>query len=160
MTSLKACVLLAILMVASACGTTESSTPSALGEPDVAEIYADVAVRVCAEARCGPGHAPFVVFPAQARWAGEAVLAALPEAQILSSAEGLVGPDGRVIDGGRIIRLESPQIVQPGVATIGTFWLSSSSEGKGETYVYEWNGTAWANVEPSTVGITVTTAVP
>jgi len=152
-------VLVVLVLAASACGTT-ATAPTELREADVATIYADVVVRVCSEARCGVGHPAFVIFSAGTPSARQAVVAAMPEAQFMSSNDGLIGPDGRVIDGGRIVSIEPPRMVRAGIALVDTFWVSSQGEGKGETYVYGWDGNAWIHVDPSTVGITVTTAAP
>ena len=79
----------------------------------------------------------------------------------IASTDGLIGPDDQVIEGGRILRLGAPRLqASKEIVVIDTFWESSPFEGKGETYVYQWDGEAWLNVEPVTVGITVTTAVP
>lgn len=89
------------------------------------------------------------------------VKAALPDAVFITTTDGLIGPDDRVIDGGRILHF-GPLRAGPEdeVVLVDTYWESGRSDGKGETYVYEWDGTAWVNVEPSRVGVTVTTAVP
>lgn len=73
----------------------------------------------------------------------------------------MVGPDDQVIEGGRILHIGPlRQQSDDRVVLVDTFWESSRFDGKGETYVYQWDDTAWTNVEPSSVGITVTTAVP
>ena len=89
------------------------------------------------------------------------VTRAFPAALFMTSAAALIGPDDRVIDGGRFLHL-GPVRPRPadGVVLIDTYWWTSRFEGKGETYVYLWNGAAWVNVEASTVGVTVTTVVP
>ena len=131
---------------------------------DEAAIYGDVAARLCAQARCGPSHPAFVLLEVDTPQARTGVAAQLPDAVFIATTDGLVGPDDQVIEGGRIIYLGQIRPVpdRPGepIVLIDTFWESSPFEGKGETYVYEWNGEAWLNVDPSTVGITVSTAVP
>ncbi len=128
---------------------------------DEEAIYADVALRLCDQARCGPSHPAFVLLEVDIPPARAGVAAALPGAVFISTTDGLVGPDNQVIDGGRILHfgMVQPKPGEP-IVLVDTFWESSRFEGKGETYVYSWDGDAWVNVEPSTVGVTVTTGVP
>ena len=89
------------------------------------------------------------------------MLGEFPDAVFITTTDGLIGPDDQVIEGGRILRLGP--IRRPSdesVALIDTFWKSSRFEGTGETFAYRWDGDAWPNVAPETVGMTVTTAVP
>lgn len=137
------------------------SSGSEAPAPDEAAIYSDLVVRLCDQARCGPSHPAFVLLEADTPQARAGVLDRFPDAVFIASTDGLVGPDDQVIEGGRILHL-GPIRPQPdeSLVLIDTFWESSRFEGKGERFVYRWDGDAWTNVEPSTVGITVTTAVP
>jgi hypothetical protein len=152
--------MLAVFAIAvSGCGGDSSG--SAAPVVDEAAIYGDLVVRLCDQARCGPSHPAFVLLATDTAEARTGVLDRIPDAVFIASTDGLVGPDDQVIEGGRILRLGALRL-QPSkeIVVIDTFWESSPFEGKGETYVYQWDGDAWANIEPSTVGITVTTAVP
>ncbi|MGI9649316.1 MAG: hypothetical protein ACR2OI_12430 [Acidimicrobiia bacterium] len=150
-------LLVTLVVGLSSCRSGEVDPPLI----EEADIYADLATRLCAQARCGPSHPAFVLLEGPSDEGQAAVKHALPDALFISSTAALIGPDGRVIDGGRILHIGS---VQPGprdeVVLIDTYWESSRTEGKGETYVYEWNGDIWVFAEPSTVGVPVTTAVP
>ena len=152
--------MLAILLVGLA-GCGGDSGGSAPPEVDQAAIYGDLVARLCDQARCGPSHPAFVLLATDTAETRTGVLDRIPDAVFIASTDGLVGPDDQVIEGGRILRVGALRL-QPSkeIVVIDTSWESSPFEGKGETYVYEWNGDAWANIEPSTVGITVTTAVP
>ena len=151
-------VLMSTLVIAvGACGGA-ASEPGLLDE---AAIYGDLVVRLCDQARCGPSHPAFVMLDVDTPDARAAVLSQFPDAVFIASTNGLIGPDDQVIEGGRIIKMGPLcQQADDRIVRVDTHWETSRFEGKGETYVYEWNDTAWANVEPSTVGITVTTAVP
>jgi hypothetical protein len=82
-----------------------------------------------------------------------------PDAVFIAATE--IGPDDQVIEGGRILRLGPiRRQSDESIVLIDTFWESSRFEGKGETYVYQWKGDRWVDVDPSTVRLTVTTAVP
>ncbi len=144
-------------VVFSACGG-EASGPVVVDE---SAIYADLAFRLCGQARCGPSHAALVLLEDDTPQARAGVAERLSDAVFISTTDGLVGPDDQVIDGGRILHVGPLRPLPDGrIVLVDTYWESSRFEGKGETYVYEWDGDAWVNVEPSTVGITVTTAVP
>ncbi|NNF87235.1 MAG: hypothetical protein HKM97_01780 [Acidimicrobiia bacterium] len=146
-----------LVLAAGACGGADSE-PAVVDE---GAIYGDLVVRLCDQARCGPSHPAFVLLEADGPDARTGVLGALPDVVFISTTDGLIGPDDQVIEGGRILRL-GPVRRQSDetVVLIDTYWESSWFDAKGETYAYQWTGTAWVNIDPSTVGITVTTAVP
>ena len=124
-------------------------------------VYADLAVRLCDQARCGPSHPAFALAAEPSQEARSGIRAALPDAVFIDATDGLIGPDDRVIDGGRILHFGSAKPHSgAGVFLIDAGWESSRAEFGGVIFVYQWDGTAWVNVEPSTVGITVTTAAP
>lgn len=154
--SRKGIALLAAFLFAACGGEASDSTVI-----DESAIYGNVVERLCDQARCGPSHPAFVLLEDDTATIRAAVTAALPDAVFISGTEGLIGPNDQVIEGGRILQV-GPLRQQPdgNVVLVDTFWESSRFEGKGETYVYQWDGNAWTNVEPSTVGVTVTTAVP
>jgi hypothetical protein len=153
-------MLAALAFGISACG----SHAVQLLADDEAAIYGDVTARLCAQARCGPSHPAFVLLEVDTPEARTGVAAQFPDAVFIATTDGLVGPDDQVIEGGRIIHLGQIRPVpdRPGepIVLVDTYWETSRFEGRGETYVYQVSGDAWLNVDPVTVGITVTTAVP
>jgi len=153
--------LLVLVLLASVTGCGGDASESVAPAVDEAAIYGDLVVRLCDQARCGPSHPAFVLLAAETPEARAGVLSSLPEAVFIATTDGLIGPDDQVIEGGRILQV-GPIRQQPeeSIVLIDTFWESSPFDGKGETYIYQWDGVVWLNIEPSTVGITVTTAVP
>jgi hypothetical protein len=152
-----ALVLAGLALGAGACGGEASDGDVG----DESGIYADLVVRLCDQARCGPSHPAFVLLEDDTAQARAGIGEALPDAVFISTIEGLIGPKDQVIEGGRILHVGPlRQQADANIVLVDTFWESSRFEGKGETYVYQWDGGVWTNVEPSTVSITVTTAVP
>ncbi len=139
-------ILTVLVIGASACG---GGNPAVIDE---AAIYADLVVRVCDRARCGPSHPAFVLLERDTPEARAGVITGVADALFISTSDGLVGADDRVIDGGRLLRL-GPLRTQPDdrLVLVDAFWEASRFEGKGETHVYQWDGESWSHVEPSTV---------
>lgn len=150
-------LLVVLLLGTAACRTGQADLPRV----DQAAIYADLATRLCDRARCGPSHSAFALLESTTPEGRAGVKQALPDVVLITGTEGLIGPDDRVIDGGRILHLGA---MRPGprdtVVLVDGGWELSRSDARWETYVYEWNGEVWVNIEASTVGVTVTTAGP
>ena len=150
-------MILLLSLLATAC-EGEASGPVVIDE---AAIHGDLVRRLCDQARCGPSHPAFVLVEDDTATVRAAVTGAFPDAVFIASTDGLIGPNDQAIEGGRILHVGSlVQQADTSIVLVDTYWESSRFEGKGETYVYQWDDNARTNVEPSTVGITVTTAVP
>jgi len=156
---------LALTIVLPACSSGPESlrTDQTSGEIGVnlAVVYVDLIGQLCLQADCGPGPL-FLHTPPLAEGVRGTIRAGYPQVEFVQTTDDLIDAGGDVRDGGRILHLQAPVKVEPGLVTVDASWERSRFEGKGETFVYSWdaNDHMWRNTSAAAASITVTTAVP